>query len=145
MTWQTRVIRITAFPPQDAEGWAVPNWKDLTGNEPENQATPQPGVRVQDGPFASGRIVLQKHLAMPKPVALVYGHPIQNPPHSLGPLEEALNAVKDPAERLLNAGFPIGRLALAIEFFELTTTIEEAFALLGPRIDAKRFDLTNAR
>jgi len=149
MPWRLQSIRFSAFPPPGADEWQVPSWQTVMGGDPENRVSPQPGIRLEDGPFGRGRMAVHRQLVLPLRADLVYAagpQPGSAEPPLIGTLEDAVEILRPVVARFLGGAAPaLGRIALATELYEPVGGIDEAVQLLGQRIDPARFDLRGVR
>ncbi len=141
-TWKVRSLRLSLFLPSDAAPKvSALQWDDLTGTKPENVMN-RGDQQSQEGPFAPGRLLLQKQL--PGRVDIIYaGFPNREQPEvpvaTLGTFEPAFEALRDIAYSLFDRVGPPVRLALGAEMVQSAETALAAYRTLISHMGSATF------
>ncbi len=142
MPWLTQQVRVTVFfPSRLAQPPAVPSWQQLAGAEPE-QTLRRPGVQLEIGPYGNGRLQVARQL--PLRADLVYtpspareGADLAN----LGPPPDAVASTADLARRFATSVGAVVRLAVGVQAFYPTESLESAHNELPRLLPLHQLDL----
>src|SRR5438876_4789953 len=130
--WKVRSLRLTVFlPPETFPLAKALEWEHLVGEKPENVMT-RGDRESQDGPFDSGRLLLQKQPGRIDGVLVGFpqGEQQEDPVATLGTFEEAYKAFRPIATKILETVSPQLRIALGTEFVQPVKTVADGYKVL---------------
>ena len=140
--WEAESLRLTAFPSPDEIIGEADWWKDFVGDIPEKRvAQPRIGVRLEEGPFEGGWLVLQVQQIR---IDWLY----RTSPESfekedsffIGPFDQTLNSFLRIMQRWLKVSPPLQRLAFGAVLAQPVESRKDGYERLSAYLHSVKLD-----